>query len=258
MRKLDDIETLIANRPKPPALMGHNQLPETLADDDNALLDGNLPTPGVRNLKIPAFRAEAAGGDGCRATHDTANRASRSGYVMRWRGSLDLATDEFAKEIGKQAAETAPFWYGVSVALHQVLGWVGHWLNMIGWGRVTIRPRRRRLASSGEIEFHQAIGNGGFHRGSVTGSRERPRVWHSALVKVAAVSRQGIAALRRPRSPLVLPRFSISSAKSLTIRTTAGSRTPGLGVLIQPVVSSSRSREGGARTSGRVVRRLSA
>lgn len=129
VRKLDEIETLIANRPKPSALLGHNQPPEALADDDNALLDGLADT--VRNLKsqLSEPKPEVAT---VVAHLDTAN-----GITQRIRDAmarkLDLATDEFAKEIGKQAAKL-PFWYGVWVALHQVLGWVGHWLNMIGWG----------------------------------------------------------------------------------------------------------------------------
>jgi hypothetical protein len=49
LRRLDEIEVLLANRPKPTALLGHNRPPEGLVDDDNTLLDGLADS--VRNLK---------------------------------------------------------------------------------------------------------------------------------------------------------------------------------------------------------------
>ena len=126
VRRLERLESALADRPNSRGLLGHNNPPEPL--DEIADADLDELAVAAATIRAELSKAEPDVVSVIAAERVTVRFSERlQASLMR---KLDLATDEFAKKIGEQAA-SIPFWYGVYEALHNFLPLFAAWIRAV-------------------------------------------------------------------------------------------------------------------------------
>jgi len=127
VKRFDEVAAALADRPPNYGLIGHNNPPNAISAAEEVDLE-ELGTAisdirGQLGQDIPSPDAIAPQLEKVTTLHDRLREAA-----IR---KLDLATDEFAKEIGKSLAKLT-FWGALLYTLGGAISWLESWLMSLG------------------------------------------------------------------------------------------------------------------------------
>jgi hypothetical protein len=127
LQRLANIESHLAQRPKPDSLIGHNRPPELL-NDESDILAGAI-AGAIADIQDELNKAKPDTLEVIVAHQAIKNSWKRIGDAIG--PKVQLASDEFAKQLGKSAG-SLPFWYGLYHLITGLLGPLEHWIRLVG------------------------------------------------------------------------------------------------------------------------------
>ena len=124
VRRLDRVEAILAERPNPKGLMGHNHPPDSI-DGLPAFESIAEALEGIKAELAKPRPSVAEVGIHCDTADSFRERIGKA--IAR---NVDVATDAFAKKIGETAG-SVPFWIMLYQALHDFLTPLRHWIERL-------------------------------------------------------------------------------------------------------------------------------